>query len=410
MPPISRTDSVARVNAPPAPGEAETRFFGAVDSPVAVVLDTEGRRGSVSADAPLDGFRPPLTRDALAGLSIRISMPPNEAGVLPATVIEKNGRAYLHVELKSAEVSALNAAPFIVAVGDAASLSGTAMVPKLILQVTAQDLKVDTLAPRLAAELNSRPNQVSFIAGLESDKAGMLNGTSTWFGGHQLEQERARLAKELAAITASLEPKLAALERTLLDDTPVNAALALRADIDPGSEVLRKAAIDSANLSARAKELEQRRLDVTSVPQLVVAVDAELIPLKAKATAAALEVRASVDALYAKLRAENPDAADQWLNTYASSHQLSGAGELQSLTSNRKWTAQNLATTDADLARMQTQLATNAPTVIENLTARIATAKAALAERDAVIAGMRSPGAAHVEDFKTSYPADKAFI
>jgi hypothetical protein len=337
-------------------------------------------------------------------------MPPNTEVAKPANVTWRGGRASLHVELATAQVDALRSAPVVVAVGDADRLTGAAMSPKLVLQVNAQKISVDESQPTMALARANRVDQARLLASLTAERDAMTNGSSTWFGDRQLKAEQAQLTSQLAASTAALAGPLAAAESAFQAAPDMNVAFSLPDSTGADRDALVKAASDAANLRASVVQLEAKRAAFESVPSELPSIDADLAAARAQADAAEAGVHGRLSALYAKLRAEQPDVADRWLLAYVTMSPTPGTSDLQTLLSDRRGLRRSLAINEEDLAHVTAQELKNRQPRIDQLSAQIAQASKALADADARITGLSAGSIKNVQTFATTSDFTRSFI
>jgi hypothetical protein len=287
---------------------------------------------------------------------------------------------------------------------------GRVSSPKMMLQINAEGLQVDNTKAALALEHQRRSHQVSFLASLEQEKNEMRAGTSSWFGNHQLQNENARLISELSVNSAALAPKLAAAEAALGSAADHEAAFSIPHELPVEREQLKAMAHDANKLVAKVRELEEKRQAFELVPEELPAIDAELIPLKARAAAQTSDVHAKLTALYQTTRAEHPALADRWLEQHATIFRKPDAAALTELLRTQRSLEATFEINTSDLERLNAQHSENAPKKVEQLSASIVAAHQHLAEIDVTLAGFRDGTVKSVAAFTTAYPQHKSFI
>jgi hypothetical protein len=392
-----------------APADAATRFYGSTDAPISVTLDAGGYRGSFTADVPLDSFTPPLSRDALSGLSMLVQMPPNTDPPSPATVVDKNGKAYLRVNVADAEVAGLRNAPMSFALGDAKSL-GNISAPKFMAQVSTQKMLVDRTAPMLAMELSSRPQQVNNLGRLQDERASLSNGTSSWFGTRQLQTEHDQLSQVAQAANAAVAGPRADLESKLTAGADFDAVFSLPPALSANRDAMLANLETASNAKAQVAQLQsQRDIEKAAGIPLTQDYDTQIAALQPQ-TAAADGVHQQVLDLYKQARSEQPFEADLWLRSYANMKALPNANQF----TDQIWSAHNaqdqLAQNEAELARLTAQDTKALPVREQQLDAQIAGAKTALAATDARISAMRAGTDQRSDLFSASYSPDMKII
>jgi hypothetical protein len=372
-------------------------------------LDASGQRGSFSADVPLDSFNPPLRKADLAGLVVKIGMPPNGAQAQPTTFVDKNGKGYLRVGVQDAEVNALRQSPITLAVGDAASMQGNTMAPKFVAQVSARDVSVDATQPQLALERRGRATDAQFLSSLQADRASMADGSSNWFSGRQLEMERNALLDKAKTTESVLAPVRAKTEAAMAAGGPLQAAFAMPEELQSQRDPLVRSLSDFSNRSAALAEAEKNRQMAKDSGVLTDSTGFDAKVAEAKA-ALGEDPTPQVKQLYAKVRSDDPVLADRWLASYARMEQLPQANQITNLVSDAGGIRMGLQANQANLTRFQNQDAAAAPGRIADLDRQIAAAKAKLAAEDARISGLKDGTIRSVEPYTTTYAPDAKFI
>ncbi len=387
MPNITPTSRVAPTTTPAASSELR-RFFGRIDGALDVVLEPTGSDGSFSGDVPLDSFKPPLSRAQLDGLAMRVSLPPNEAGTQAVQLVEKNGRAYLRLAVDKATVSMLTGSPVAIVVGKAARLGqgGNVSAPEFLLQVNVGSLRVDRTAPTLRMELESRVQDARAVEFSQHEVTGLRDGTSSWFGGRQLEQEHGALVARVTETDASASAMRAELEARFDAEEPIFRLLSMPPEVAGRKAFLaaHNAAIDAKDLLVSARELRQSFVELSLDAELPEQ-DAKIAGLEATVAAGA-KAEADVRALYAATRGEDPARADEWLGTLA---QLRSGPDFRAAVATAAWAHDALALNEADTAQAAAHHAKNLPGALANAEASLVRKTKQLAERDARIAGLR---------------------
>lgn len=398
----------SRVTAPttPATSTDERRFYGRADGPVQVVLDSNGSEGSFTADVALDSFKPLLTRAQFDGLAMRVSLPPNEAGTLPATIVEKNGRAFLRVAVDKAQVSMLTASPMAIVVGKAERLGKTS-APDFTLQVNADALKVDRSAPTLRMELEARGQDVRAVEFAKSDLAGLRDGSSGWFGGRQLETEHAGLVTRVAETRQAVETSRADLEQRLTAADHTTRLLSMPPELGNRDEFfkLHNATIGDKQALISARELRQSFVELDIADELP-AQDAKIAELEAK-VAVGVNAENDVRARYAAARENTPALADAWL---ARLSQLQGLPNFNATIASAARAEEALALNESDRARIAENNAKNLPAALAQAEAVLSRMTRQLTATDQRIEGLRDGSRPDIVTTAPTHAADMKVI
>lgn len=408
MPNITPASRVAPTTTPVASTELR-RFFGRIDGALDVVLEPTGSDGSFSGDVPLDSFSPPLSRAQLEGLSTRVSLPPNEAGTQAVQLVEKNGRAYLRIAVGKGSVSMLTKSPVAIAVGKAALLGqgGNVSAPEFLLQINAGSLRIDRTAPTLRMELEARVQDARAVEALQIDVTGLRDGTSSWFGGRQLEQEHGALVARVAETGKAAKAMRGELEARFGAEEPIFRLLSMPPEVAGRTKFLaaHNAAIEAKDLLVSARDLRQSFVELsleTELPEQ----DAKIAGLEAT-VAAGVKADADVRALYAATRRENPALADAWLGTLG---QLRRAPDFRVTVATAARAQDALALNEADTAQAAAHRAKNLPGALANVEALLVRMTKQLAERDARVAGLRDGSSKEVVVSAPTHAADMKVI
>lgn len=404
MPVITPAARVAPTPLLDATGNEVTRFRAQLAGPFDVVLNANGADGRVRADIPLDAFVPPLTRAQLVGLSMRVGLPTNETGTAPITLVEQNGRTSIRVDLEKADIGLLAASPMVIAIGAKEAL-GVASSPKLTLQVSARALHVDRSAPLARMEVESRAQSAHSLESLKRELLEMKNGTSSWFGSRQLDEEHATLTtlvretKSAAdAMRADLETKLASAEPAqrwiAMPDTLPERAMAREA-INAG----RNAAKELPNAQELRATFVELKLDAELPEQ-----DAKIAELH-QALEAEVKSNEAVLALYQSIR--GTDVGDAWLEKFGAMH---GVPNFAGVKAEASRAVVSLAYNEKDRARAQANTAANLPGAVANLEASIARMAAQLERSDLVVKQLQDGTKKELVDTATNYPPEMNVI
>lgn len=402
----------ARVTSTTTPGAAKeaTRFFGRFDGPLNVTMDATGSGGSFVGEVALDAFKPPLSREKLEGRAMRVSLPPNAAGTLPVELVEKNGRAFLRVAADKATVSMLMSSPMAIAIGKAELLGqadGAVSAPEMVLQLNADTLRIDRSAPTLRMELDARAQDVRAVEFAKNDVAGLRDGSSSWFGGRQLQDEHAGLAARAAETNAAVTAMRADLEGRFNVAEPVFRLLSMPQEVAPraGFQAAHNAAIEAKEALVVARELRQSFVELGLDAELPEQ-DEKIAGLEA-IVAAGVKAEADVRGLFEAARRNQPAQADAWLATLG---QLQRAPDFNVTLAAAARANDALALNEADAARVAANNAKNLPEALTNAEVLLTRMTKQLESRDARIAGLRDGTGREIVETAPTHAADMKVI
>lgn len=404
MPVITPAARVAPTPLLDATGNEVTGFRAQLAGPFDVVLNTNGSDGRVHADVPLDSFVPPLTREQLAGLSMRVSLPPNATGTTPITLVEQNGRTSIRVDLEKAEIGLLSGSPMVIGIGEKASLGVTSM-PKLTLQVSARTLHVDRSAPAARMQLDSRAQSAHSLESLKRDLVELKSGTSTWFGSRQLDEEHATLATLVRETKSAADAMRADLETKLASAEPAQQWIAMPDTLPERATAM--AAINAGRNAARelpnAQELRATFVELKLDAELP-AQDAKIAGLQ-QALDAEVKSYEAVVALYQSLR--GTEVGDAWLEKFGAMH---GVPNFAGVKAEASRAVVSLAYNEKDRARVQANTAANLPGAVANLEASIARMAEQLERADLAAKQLKDGTKKELIDTATAYPPEMNII
>lgn len=193
-----------------APRTGPSRAFVRVEK-LEVRSDELRQKGTVRCELALSAFDPPLRREDVEGLSVRIAPPIGDRSVVPLQVVEVAGRWTLVFE-SAVDLSALQATPLVLGLGEPGLLFNPAhpqvSSPSLHVQVSAAQLVVDVTA---SAQLGRRERLAQLDGLIEQtaeERRATATGTSSWFGQRQLEQSLKDAKASVDESRRSLAPLL----------------------------------------------------------------------------------------------------------------------------------------------------------------------------------------------------------
>lgn len=356
---------------PRAPRTGPSRAFIRVEK-LEVRSDERRQKGTVRCELMLSAFDPPLRREDVEGLSVRIAPPVGDRSVVPLRVVEVAGRWALVLESAPLDLSALQASPLLLGLGEPALLFDPAhpqvSSPSLQVQVSTEQLVVNVTA---STQLGRR-ERIAQLEGLmeqtSAERQATATGTSSWFGQRQLEQElkvaRARVDESRQVLAPLLEQAAAAWSRAApllrVASAPVDDAQrsAWRAGLITASNA-------AVNLPSTRALLETSR----DVPELAEQDLAKVAALEADAAGQKridAEVQAHFDALPDETRT-------RWLAEFAMLEALPIAHALSTA-------AQTLRNSTSEVQLLDEQLQAQAVTTNQAVAPRLAQLDARLAE------------------------------
>lgn len=380
-----------------APRTGPSRAFVRVEK-LEVRSDELRQKGTVRCELALSAFDPPLRREDVEGLSVRIAPPIGDRSVVPLQVVEVAGRWTLVFE-SAVDLSALQATPLVLGLGEPGLLFNPAhpqvSSPSLHVQVSAAQLVVDVTA---SAQLGRRERLAQLDGLIEQtaeERRATATGTSSWFGQRQLEQSLKDAKASVDESRRSLAPLLEQASVAFSHAAPL--ARVASAPVDDAQRAAWKTTLITASnatlsLPAARELLESSR----EVPELAAEDLAKVAALEqavgAQATVEA-EVRARFDALPEEQRT-------RWLVEFAKAEALPFARELST-------GAQTLRNSTSDVQLLEAQLAAHAETTGKAVAPRLAQLDARLAElrreKEQLIS---APGGAAVETTPVDYASD----
>lgn len=380
-----------------APRTGPSRAFVRVEK-LEVRSDELRQKGTVRCELALSAFDPPLRREDVEGLSVRIAPPIGDRSVVPLQVVEVAGRWTLVFE-SAVDLSALQATPLVLGLGEPGLLFNPAhpqvSSPSLHVQVSAAQLVVDVTA---SAQLGRRERLAQLDGLIEQtaeERRATATGTSSWFGQRQLEQSLKDAKASVDESRRSLAPLLEQASVAFSQTAPL--ARVASAPVDDAQRAAWKTTLITASNAALSLPAARELLESSrEVPELAAEDLAKVAALEqavgAQATVEA-EVRARFDALPEEQRT-------RWLVEFAKAEALPFARELST-------GAQTLRNSTSDVQLLEAQLAAHAETTGKAVAPRLAQLDARLAElrreKEQLIS---APGGAAVETTPVDYASD----
>lgn len=353
------------------PRTGPSRAFVRVDT-LEVRSDELQRKATVRFELPLSRFDPPLRREDVEGLSVRIAPPVGDHSVVPVQVVEVGGQLALVFETAPVDFSALRASPVLLALGEPGLLFNPAhpqvTAPSLQVQVSTAQLKVDV---RASVQRERRERSVQLDALIEqtaAERRATATGTSSWFGQRQLEQDlkdaRARSTESAQRLAPLLQQAGEAWRRA----APLTRVASAPVD-DARRAAWRSTLVTAANATANLPQARTLLETSRDVPELAAEDRANLSMLEAAAAG-----QARVDAEVQQLFDALPEAGrTRWLAEAAKLEGLPFADELSGALR-----ASSNAMTDVQL--LEEQLVAHAESTGRAVAPRLAQLDARLAE------------------------------
>lgn len=273
------------------------------------------RTAAMRLELPLSSFVPPLRRENVEGLSVRLGGPIGDGSILPLEVLERGGHAYLVVDVLSVPLSWMTSTPLVLAIGEPKFLSNVAVAsPNLLVQVSTACLVVD-VGPSVKRELRERVGQLNrAIEESANTRGATAAGTSSWFGSRQLTIELGTARERVLSSTKALNGLLATATSAWERATPDQRAVGAPVD-DAVRTRWRLLLTDAANAQAKlpaAREGLAMAVDAR-IAELVASDREEVDQLEARASQAVL-VESEVSRAFETL----PDVAQaRWLVEFA---------------------------------------------------------------------------------------------
>lgn len=354
-----------------APRTGPSRAFVRVET-LEVRSDELRRKATVRFELPLSAFDPPLRREDVEGLSVRIAPPIGDRSVVPLQVVESNGRLAVAFESAPVDLSALHASPLLLALGEPGLLFDPAhpevASPSLHVQVSTAQLKVDVTAS-MQHERRERSVQLDgLIEQTATERRATATGTSSWFGQRQLEQELKDAKARVNESRQTLAPLLAQAGKMWSEAAPMKRVVSAPVD-EPRRAAWRSTLVTAANATLALPEARALLETSREVPELATQ-DRE----KASALEALAAQQASVDAEVRQVFDALPEETrTRWLVDIATLEALPIAGELAS-------TARALRNATSDVQLLEDQLAAHAETAGRAVAPRLVQLDARIAE------------------------------
>lgn len=353
------------------PRTGPSRAFVRVEA-LEVHSDELRQKATVRFELPLSSFDPPLRREDVEGLSVRLAPPVGDRSVVPVRVVEAGGRLALAFESAPVDLSALRASPVLLALGEPGLLFNPASpqvsAPFLSVQVSTAQLEVDVSA---STKHERRERSVQLDALIEqtaTERRAMSTGTSSWFGQRQLEQDLTDAKARAEASQQTLAPLLAQAEQAWAQAAPL--ARVATAPIDDAQRAgWRSTLVTATNAAARLPEARALLEAAREVPELAAEDRAKVSTLEAAAAGQA-SVDAEVRQLFGSLPAE---ARTRWLVDLAKFEVLPFAERLSSA-------ARESSNATVDVQLLEDQLAAQVERTGHAVTPRLAQLDARLAE------------------------------
>lgn len=353
------------------PRTGPSRAFVRVEA-LEVHSDELRQKATVRFELPLSSFDPPLRREDVEGLSVRLAPPVGDRSVVPVRVVEAGGRLALAFESAPVDLSALRASPVLLALGEPGLLFNPASpqvsAPFLSVQVSTARLEVDVSA---STKHERRERSVQLDALIEqtaTERRAMATGTSSWFGQRQLEQDLTDAKARAEASQQTLPPLLAQAEQAWAQAAPL--ARVATAPVDDAQRAgWRSTLVTATNAAAKLPEARALLEAAREVPELAAEDRAKVSTLEA-AAAGQGSVDAEVRQLFGSLPA---DARTRWLVDLAKFEVLPFAERLSSA-------ARESSNATVDVQLLEDQLAAQVERTGHAVTPRLAQLDARLAE------------------------------
>lgn len=381
-----------------APRTGPSRAFIRVEK-LEVRSDELRQKGTLRCELALSAFDPPLRREDVEGLSVRIAPPIGDRSVVPAQVVEVAGRWTLVFESAPVDLSALQATPLLLGLGEPGLLFNPAhpqvSSPSMHMQVSAAQLAVDVTA---SAQLGRRERLAQLDGLIEQtaeERRATATGTSSWFGQRQLEQALKDAKASVDESRRALAPLFEQASVAFSQSAPL--ARVASAPVDDAQRAAWKTTLITASNAALGLPAARELLESSrEVPELAAQDLAKVSALEQAAGAQATveaEVRARFDALPEEQRT-------RWLVEFAKAEALPFARELSAA-------AQSLRNSTSDVQLLEAQLAAHAETTGKAVAPRLVQLDARLAElrREKEQLTSAPPGAA-VETTPVGYASD----
>ena len=353
------------------PRTGPSRAFVRVEA-LEVHSDELRQKATVRFELPLSSFDPPLRREDVEGLSVRLAPPVGDRSVVPVRVVEAGGRLALAFESAPVDLSALRASPVLLAFGEPGLLFNPASpqvsAPFLSVQVSTAQLEVDVSA---STKHERRERSVQLDALIEqtaTERRAMATGTSSWFGQRQLEQDLTDAKARAEASQQTLPPLLAQAEQAWAQAAPL-ARVATAPVHDAQRAGWRSTLVTATNAAAKLPEARALLEAAREVPELAAEDRAKVSTLEA-AAAGQGSVDAEVRQLFGSLPA---DARTRWLVDLAKFEVLPFAERLSSA-------ARESSNATVDVQLLEDQLAAQVERTGHAVTPRLAQLDARLAE------------------------------
>lgn len=353
------------------PRTGPSRAFVRVEA-LEVHSDELRQKATVRFELPLSSFEPPLRREDVEGLSVRLAPPVGDRSVVPVRVVEAGGRLALAFESAPVDLSALRASPVLLAFGEPGLLFNPASpqvsAPFLSVQVSTAQLEVDVSA---STKHERRERSVQLDALIEqtaTERRAMATGTSSWFGQRQLEQDLTDAKARAEASQQTLPPLLAQAEQAWAQAAPL-ARVATAPVHDAQRAGWRSTLVTATNAAAKLPEARALLEAAREVPELAAEDRAKVSTLEA-AAAGQGSVDAEVRQLFGSLPA---DARTRWLVDLAKFEVLPFAERLSSA-------ARESSNATVDVQLLEDQLAAQVERTGHAVTPRLAQLDARLAE------------------------------
>lgn len=352
--------------------------------PEFAVTMTANGKGMLELEVPLSSISPPLRREDLLGLAVRIAGPVGTGGaVVPLVVEERGGRLVLFVK-GEVELQALTKAPVELVLGEEKFLEqrvlreGVAVYSgSILVQVSSPEVKFDMRIPALAEARAEEQALTQQLEARRGERQALLSGSSTWFGARQLEGEisRARALRDTLSANAAVQREQA-LARFRGGDLLLRVATS--ADIAPATTTRWKGMVVAAD-NARVElvaELANRKVALeAAVPELVASHDARISELEARV---ALRAQAETE-VQETFGALDVAAQGRWLVEFAEATHAPGAAELRSAFSDLKSANVTVGLLEEDLARATLQQREAYPSQLAHLDAGLSSTAERLA-------------------------------